>query len=262
MAISIKHLRALGYSDQDIDIAKRHQEQQRRVGVKVDSLRSILSGVPAPNRSPKPEDLTERQLARRGRYGQAALLLDQQALQEADPDRAAKARHASALAKELAEKPKQLEFNFFGGNWSVGNEYWDAISDRIGALAQSQARRTAAFAVLGQVLRHLRWGTSEADVTAAAMARTLRMQPADVSRALHVLEEVGAVHRLRRGRTKIIHVNPEGAYRGKVDQHHHASAVERFAVDVLGRPNRCPPDNDCCLRDNDQSPEAAGRLRR
>ncbi len=261
MSTSIKHLRALGYSAQDIDIARRHQEQQRRVGVKVDSLRSILSGVPAPNRSPKPEDLTERQLARRGRYGQAALLLDQQALQEEDPTRAAKARQASAIAKELARRPEQLEFNFFAGNWSIGNQYWDQVSRRIANLPYSQGRRGTVVAVLGQVLRHLRWGSSQSDVTATEIARELRVQPADVSRALASLEGIGAIHRRRRGRTKVIHVNPEGAYRGKVDQHHHASAVEAFRTQVLGSGNACESNPDSCGSHNNHSSEAPGRLR-
>ena len=45
------------------------------------------------------------------------------------------------------------------------------------------------------------------------------------------LEQVGAIHRVKRGRVKIIAVTPEGAFRGTV--HNHAKAVEKFKLDVI-----------------------------
>ena len=49
--------------------------------------------------------------------------------------------------------------------------------------------------------------------------------------ALKLLEQVGAIHRVKRGRVKIIAVTPEGAFRGNV--HNHAKAVEKFKLDVI-----------------------------
>ena len=49
--------------------------------------------------------------------------------------------------------------------------------------------------------------------------------------ALDLLEQVGAIRRVKRGRVKIITVTPEGAFRGNV--HNHAQAVERYKLDVI-----------------------------
>ncbi|MFE1423940.1 hypothetical protein ACFW8D_34790, partial [[Kitasatospora] papulosa] len=54
---------------------------------------------------------------------------------------------------------------------------------------------------------------------------------AQMARALDLLEKVGAIHRVKRGRVKVITVTPEGAFRGNVNNH--AKAVERFRLDVI-----------------------------
>ena len=57
---------------------------------------------------------------------------------------------------------------------------------------------------------------------------------------LKLLEEVGAIKRVKRGRTKIITVTPEGAFRGNVNNH--AKAVERYKLDVIegGKSDQTP----------------------
>ena len=52
-----------------------------------------------------------------------------------------------------------------------------------------------------------------------------------MSRAIDLLEQVGAIHRVKRGRVKIITVTPEGAFRGNI--HNHAKTVEKFRLDVI-----------------------------
>lgn len=224
MAISVKELKRRGIADDDIALARVTQEAQRRSGAPVHTLAQIIEG-----RTPvaaDPAELAERQLRKRGRYGAAALLADQEALTETSSDRALKARSASAILKELAHKPQQLEFDFFKGNWSVGDEFHDSIRDRIHALPLSTARRAMAVTVMAEIIRWIPWQDSACSKTAAEIGDLLRMQVADVSRALKTLEEVGAIRRVNRGRTKQIFVNPEGAYRGPIDQH--AAAVDKF----------------------------------
>ena len=224
MALSARALKRRGVSDDDIRTAHVVQDAQRRTGSPVQSLGQIINGRPPV--ATEPADLTARQLRKRGRYGQAALLTDQEALQELDGDRALKARHASAILKELAHHPQQLEFDFFRGNWSVADEYHDTIRDRIHALPLSTARRAMAVTVMAEIIRWLPWKDSACTKTAAEISDLLRMQVADVSRAIKTLEEIGAIRRVTRGRTKLIFVNPEGAYRGPIDQH--AAAVDAY----------------------------------
>ena len=236
MAISVKELKRRGVPEQDIRTAHIVQDAQRRTGSPVQTIGQILTG-----RNPvatEPADLTQRQLRKRGRYGAAALLTDQEALTESDGERALKARHASAILKELAAKPQQLEFDFFKGNWSVGVEYYDTIRDRIHALDLPLGRRTMAIAVMTEVMRWLPWQDAACSKTAAEIADLLKAREIDVSSALKLLEQVGAIHRLRRGRTKQIFVNPEGAYRGPVDQH--AAAVDSYKKTLADAGNVVP----------------------
>lgn len=123
MATTIRQIRQRGLDDDALTLARQQQAAERRAGGVVRSLGEIASGQPArPRPSAPPEDSTTRQLRRRGRYGQAALLADQEALCERDPTRAVQAREAAATLKALARKPAQSEFDFFGGNVSVAHD--------------------------------------------------------------------------------------------------------------------------------------------
>ena len=225
MSISAKELRRRGVSDEEMRTARILQDAQRRTGSPVKTLGQIFSGQPA-TQPTRPADLTERQLRKRGRIGQAALLLDQEALTDPDFIRKTQLRSLAHAAKELAHIPEPLEFDFFKGNWSVADQYYDVIRDRIHALDLPLGRRTTAIAVLTEIIRWVPWEDSACSKTAADIADLLKARPIDVSSALHILEEVGAIRRAVRGRTKQIFVNPEGAYRGKVDNH--AKAVDAY----------------------------------
>lgn len=227
MAVTARQLRQRGHDPADIELAQVQQEASRRAGGPARTLAEILAGKQArPRPSAQPEDLTTRQLRRRGRYGQAALLADQEALTEHDPERARKAREASETLKALARKPVPSQFDFFGGNVSIGHDFHDAVRDRLKASEATPAQRTTAQAVLYEIIRHLGWQTFECQRTAAQIADQMGLNQMVVSEAIQRLESVAAITRIKRGRTKIIAVTPEGAYRGNVQNH--AEALDRF----------------------------------
>ena len=240
--IPIDELRRLGITSEDIDMARTTQEAQRRNGSPVQSIAVLVGATqprPRPNPNP-PVDLTDRALRRRGAYDQAALLLDQQALRESSPERAARAREAALAAKELSAS-NQLEFDFFGGgNVSIAFQYQDAVTERLRNSGQTLARQHQALAVLWQITRHLAWQSYECTKTAADLCESTGITPNHMSPILALLEEVGAIRRVKRGRTKIIAVTPEGAFRGNVNKH--AEAVERYKLDVIqgGKTDQAP----------------------
>ena len=231
--IPIRELRQMGVSREDIEMAKQTQAAQRRNGSPVQSIGVIVGAVqqrPRHNPNP-PTSLTDRAMRKRGTYDQAALLLDQQALQESNPERAMKAREAAKMAKELSAA-QQLEFDFFGGgNVSIAHQYQDAVTERLRNSGQSLAKQHQALAVLWQITRHLGWQSYECTKTAADLSDLTGITPNNMSPILKLLEDVGAIHRVKRGRVKVIAVTPEGAFRGNVNNH--AQAVERFKLDVI-----------------------------
>ena len=166
---TIRELRQMGVSREDIEIAKQTQAAQRRNGSPVQSIGVIVGAVQQRQRhNPNPPtNITDRAMRKRGTYDQAALLLDQQALQESSPERAMKAREAAKVAKELSAA-QQLEFDFFGGgNVSLAHQYQDAVTERLRTSGQSLAKQHQALAVLWQITRHLGWQTYECTKTAA-----------------------------------------------------------------------------------------------
>ena len=233
--LSIRELRQMGVPQEDIHLARQTQEAQRRMaGAKVLPLAAIL-GVTKPRKkrfNPNPPtSLTERAMRQRGTYDQAALLLDQQALQESSPERAVKARELAKGAKELSAS-QQLEFDFFGGgNVSIAFQYQDAVTERLGTAAPSPAKRNEALAVLWHIVRNLGWQNYECSKTAADLSIIMKIDKSDMARTLNLLEEVGAIRRVKKGRVKIITVTPEGAFRGNVNNH--AKAVEKYKLDVI-----------------------------
>ena len=231
--LSILELQQIGVSREDIDAALAAQAAQRRTGSPVQSIGVIVGAVlPRGRQNPGPPvSLTERALRKRGTYDQAALLLDQQALQERRPERAVLARQAAQIAKDLSAA-KQLEFDFFGGgNVSISFQYQDVVTERLFAAAKTSAQAKEALSILWTICRHLGWQSYECTKTAADLCDITRTDKAHMSRAIDLLEQVGAIHRVKRGRVKIITVTPEGAFRGNI--HNHAKTVEKFRLDVI-----------------------------
>ena len=233
--LSIRELRRMGVSQEDIELARATQDAQRRVGAPVQSL-GVIVGLVAPrargtHRAPNPPvSLTERALRRRGSYDQAALLLDQKALEERNPERAVRARELAQGAKALGAAG-QIEFDFFGGNVSVAFQYQDAITERLNTAAPTPAARDRALATLWQIVRNLSWQSYECTKSAADLSDVLGYDKGDMARTLKLLEDVGAIRRVKLGRTKVITVTPEGAFRGNVNEH--GKTVERYRLDVI-----------------------------
>ena len=170
-------------------------------------------------------------MRKRGTYDQAALLADQAALQEQSPERAMLARQASKTLKELSAA-QQIEYDFFGGgNVSIAFQYQDAVTERLFEAAKTTAQAKEALSILWTICRHLGWQTYECTKTAADLCEITRTKAPNMADALKLLEQVGAIHRVKRGRVKIITVTPEGAFRGNVNNH--AQAVERYKLDVI-----------------------------
>ena len=222
----------MGVSDEDIELARATQEAQRRVGAPVQPIGVIVGAVQPRRRSEltAPVSLTERALRHRGTYDQAALLLDQQAMQEGSPERAARAREAAQAAKELSQSA-QRDFDFFGGNVSIAFQYQDAMAERLFNTAPTTTKAKEALTILWMICRHLGWQSYECTKTAADLCEITRTDKAHMARALDLLEQVGAIQRVKRGRTKIITVTPEGAFRGNVNNH--GQTVERYRLDVI-----------------------------
>ena len=230
---TIHELRRSGVSQEDIELAKATQAAQRRNGAPVQSI-AVLVGAAQPRQRPNLNpltDLTDRALRRRGAYDQAALLADQQALQESSPERALKARQAATTLKELSAS-NQIEFDFFGGgNVSIAFQYQDAVTERLFEAAPTTTKAKEALSILWTICRHLSWQSYECTKTAVQLCELTRTDKAQMARALDLLEEVGAIRRVKRGRVKTITVTPEGAFRGNVNKH--AEAVERYKLDVI-----------------------------
>lgn len=227
---TIYNLRGMGVSQDDIEIAKATQAAQRRNGSPVQTLGAICGVVTQPRQN-APVSLTDRAMRKRGTYDQAALLFDQQALQENSPERAAKARLAAQIGKELSSSA-QLEFDFFGGgNVSISFQYGFAVSRRLKETGKPISEINRAKAVVWEIVQNLGWQTYECSKTAGDLAEATGIDKADMSRTLQLLESVGAIKRVQCGRGKVITVTPEGAFRGNI--HHHAESVERYKLDVI-----------------------------
>ena len=104
------------------------------------------------------------------------------------------------------------------------------MTERLFAAAKTPAQAFHAQAVLWQICRNLGWQTYECTKPPPTSARSCG-QTGDMARALDLLEQVGAIQRVKRGRVKIITVTPEGAFRGNV--HNHAKVVEKFRLEVV-----------------------------
>ena len=231
--IPIHELRRMGVSAEDIETAKLTQLAQRRNGSPVQSIGVIVGARPAA-RPAQPEPAREphgQGAAQAWHLRSSGAASDQQALQERSPERAVLARQAAKMAKELSAA-QQLEFDFFGGgNVSIAFQYQDAVTERLFSAAKTPAQAFHAQAVLWQITRNLGWQTYECTKTAADLCEIMRTDKGDMARALDLLEQVGAIHRVKRGRVKIITVTPEGAFRGNVNNH--AKVVEKFRLEVV-----------------------------
>ena len=114
---------------------------------------------------------------------------------------------------------------------SIAFQYQDAVTERLFEAAPTTTKAREALSVLWTICRHLGWQSYECAKTANQLCEITRIDKAQMARALDLLENVGAIHRVKRGRVKIITVTPEGAFRGNVNNH--AKVVEKYKLDVI-----------------------------
>jgi hypothetical protein len=194
MATNIRKLKQKGYSDADISLARAQQEATQRAGGDFRSLAEVLAGKPArPRPSNEPKDTPNRCRAEQA----------------------------------------HTEFDFFGGNVNIAHKFHDAVVDRLKETGATFAVRSAAYTVLGEIIRRLEWQSCECKSTASEISERIGLQDAQTIRALALLESVGAIARIKRGRRRIITVTPEGAYYGKVTHERHAEAVASYRAAVM-----------------------------
>ena len=238
-----RDLLARGVSPADIDAAEAHRRRQRDLGQPVTPLAQavgytdppaeIRAGTVAGNLLERQRRSQRRSL---GSYSEAALLAQRQALLERDPARAADARSAAGVLRSLANEVQQ-EFDFFGGTVTLAHQYQDAVTARLFRTARTGAQAKEALAILWTITRHLGFQTYECTATASRLCELTKTKKQNMAVALKLLEEVGAIRRVRRGRVKVITVTPEGAYRGRIEDH--GKAVEKYRLEVIegGRDN-------------------------
>ena len=198
--MAAKVIHSLGITPEDLELALVTQEAQRRNGSPVQPLSVIVGATHARRRL--------------------------------EPDRQQDVSSTTRQQREPSRRPEQCEFDFFkGGNVSIAFKYHDAVWERLMQTVPSPARRNLALAVLSHITRNLRWESYECSKTAAELCEIIQADKSDMARTLQLLEDVGAIQRVRRGRNKVITVTPEGAFRGNVN--YHSKAVERYRLEVI-----------------------------
>ena len=132
---------------------------------------------------------------------------------------------------------------------SFSHEFHDAVRERLKDAGVTGTRRGQVIEVLYEIIRHLRFQSFECGKVAADLCEICRIDKSNMAKILNLLEEIGAIRRVRKGRLKIIAVNPEAAYRGDVNKH--GEVVELYKLKVLdgGRPD---PGPDGPAQDSDE----------
>lgn len=231
------------YGSERVRMAEiQHEAERRSLGRPGRAVWEILEGRPQRGQNPhktglnlhaaghqrapsKGVDVLTAMLNGNGIKGASALV--RAAAPNLDPVQRAEARKIAAGLDRLADGIVQLEFDLWrGGSVNLGHEYWDEIQRRLIVAGISPVQQAIAQAVVAQMIRRLEFGKSRVNVTASELCTIMRMEAANISRTLRLLEDVGAIWREPRGRTKEIHINPEGAFRGGPGQHQ--AAVHEF----------------------------------
>ena len=85
----------------------------------------------------------------------------------------------------------------------------DALQDRLLKSRATPAERATALMVFAEVLRRLGRQTHDCAGTATEIGDRLGVDKVSMSKSLALLERIGAIARVKRGRNKIITVTPE-----------------------------------------------------
>ena len=114
---------------------------------------------------------------------------------------------------------------------SIAFQYQDAVIERLFATALTTTKAKEALSILWTICRHLGWHVYECTMTVSQFCDITRTKPSNMSKALVLLEHLGAIHHAKRGGVKVITVTPEGAFRGNINEH--CKTVERLKLDVI-----------------------------
>lgn len=223
--MGMQALRKMGVSDEDIALAQATQDGQRRAGHPVQPLAEILGLIE--RRAAQRQDAKRSDVIK-----QAVLNLDRPGILPHNSKQVPRARAKGDTPIVHEEAQLQLEFDFRkGGNMGMGHEYFDAITQRLAQHPITPAQRLSAIAALHFIGRHLEWEYHSCTKMASELADYMGIKPQQMSRILKLLEDVGAIYRVKAGTEKAIVVSPEGIWRGKFENH--AAAVQRFKLEVI-----------------------------
>ena len=224
MSDDVRRLQRKGVSDDDIKSAIEHQRSQRRAGAPVQRL-DVIVGV-APAKPSPPEFLIGRQLRKKDAGTQASTIARQLALMSKTQIGALELRQAAELIDRNSSRLQQEEFSFMAGNISVGHEYQSTIRHRLTESGVTLAQKNQALAVLWTLTEFLKWQSFEIDASISEIAEHTGIVRPNLSKTLKLLESVGAINRVQKGRRSCISITPEGIYKGSMQAH--SMTVEKY----------------------------------
>lgn len=100
----------------------------------------------------------------------------------------------------------------------IFHRFQDDILGRLRESGVTKARRHQAIAVLWVIIRNLGWQDFRCRVTTHELCDITGIDQGEMTRALKLLERVGAIHRIKGTRPKVITISPEHAYFGDLNQ--------------------------------------------
>jgi DNA-binding transcriptional ArsR family regulator len=209
-----------GYSVEDVWMGQECQTGQKNMGMTPQSIEDILAGKPPAKRRATGENVVPasfRQYRERGVVGQALVSLTQAAEVEDDPEvRAIMVRAVNEIrSKTKAPAPSPFRRAFFKGNVSMSDGFIETLMERLRPLPHSNE---ALWVLLG-LIKFV--GKEDPEVKLARqadLADLIGMKAPSVSRALNTLEAAGMIYRVKEGRRSRIFLDPEGIYRGPMQE--------------------------------------------
>ena len=94
----------------------------------------------------------------------------------------------------------------------ITHAFMDRVVEKLRAADLTMARVNQAIAVLWIILRHLEHNQRHCQKTARELGWLLGIHESEIARALILLEEVGAIERIRGTRPKVIAISADDVY--------------------------------------------------
>lgn len=112
-----------------------------------------------------------------------------------------------------------IRYNFYGKNMSICHEFYEHTVEKLKQTDMTDNQRNQALSALWAIVMNIPYESFECGKNAKELAGFLGIQQSRMTETIKRLESIGAIRRIQRGRDKIICVNPEAAYMGKVSNH-------------------------------------------